>query len=72
MQFEAEFGDALQQAAAAFDLAPVNRVLNRWWGTAHLRLNPPTLEERDLVRRLQAGENVGWPSPEEWLAARGR
>lgn len=62
----------MQQAAAALDLAPANRVLNRWWGIAHLRLNPTTDEERDLARRLQAGEDVGWSSPEEWLVARGR
>jgi len=71
-QFEDEFRDALQQAAAVFDLSPVNRVVNRWWGVAHLRLNPPTAEERDSVRRLRAGEDVGWASPQERLAAQGR
>ena len=71
-QFESEFRDALQQAAARLDLAPAERVLDRWWGIAHLRLNPPTAEERDLAHRLQAGEEVGWPSPEERLTARSR
>ena len=70
-QFEGEFRDALQQAAATFDLSPVNRVVNRWWGTAHLRLNPPTADERETVRRLRAGEDVGWASPQERLAAQG-
>ncbi|WP_344806799.1 hypothetical protein [Microlunatus ginsengisoli] len=36
-------------------------MLDRWWGIAHLRLNPPTEEERDLVHRLHAGGDVGWP-----------
>jgi hypothetical protein len=70
--FETQFRDALHQAAATFDLSPADRVLNRWWGIAHLRLNPPTAEEREIARRLHAGEDVGWSSPQEWLAARGR
>jgi hypothetical protein len=71
-QFEGEFRDALQQAAGAFDLAPVNRVVNRWWGIAYLRLNPPTAEEREAARRLRAGDDVGWATPEERRAAQGR
>ena len=71
-QFEADFRDALQQASATFDLSPVNRVVNRWWGIAYLRLNPPTGEEQDAARRLRAGEDVGWASPQERLAAQGR
>ena len=70
--FEVDFHDALQQASATFDLAPLNRVVNRWWGIAHLRLNPPTAEEREAVRRLRAGEDVGWASPQEWLAVQAR
>lgn len=71
-QFEGEFQDALQQASAAFDLSPVNQVVNRWWGIAYLRLNPPTTEEREAARRLQASKDVGWASPQERLAAQGR
>ena len=71
-RFEGEFRDALQQATATFDLSPVNRVVNRWWGIAYLRLNPPTGEERDAALRLRAGEDVGWGSPQERLAAQGR
>lgn len=70
--FEAEFREALRQASASFDLVPVDRVLNRWWGIAHLRLNPPSVEEREIARRLRAGEDVCWASPQERLAARGR
>ena len=68
--FEAEFRAALQQAAATFDLTPADRVLTRWWGVAYLRLNPPTAEELDVVRRLHASEDVGWSSPQDWLAAK--
>ena len=71
-QFEGEFQDALQQASATFDLCHVNRVVNRWWGIAYLRLNPPTGEEREAARRLRAGEDVGWASAEERVAALGR
>lgn len=70
--FEAQFRDALHRAAETFDLTPADQLLNRWWGIAHLRLNPPTAEERDIARRLHAGEDVGWSSPQEWLAAHGR
>ncbi len=70
--FEGDFRDALQQASATFDLSPLNRVVNRWWGIAYLRLNPPTAEEREAVRRLRAGEDVGWASPQERLAAQGQ
>lgn len=70
--FAAEYRGALNRAAASLDLTESERVLNRWWGTAYLRLNPPTDDERELVRRLHAGEDVGWASPQEYVAARGR
>jgi len=68
--FAAEYRAALQQAATSFDLTESELVLDRWWGIAYLRSNPPTDEERELVRRLRAGEDVGWSSPEEYRAAR--
>jgi len=71
-QFADEYRAALQRAASTFDLSESERVLDRWWGIAHLRLNPPIEEERDLVRRLRAGEDVGWSSPQERSAAHGR
>ncbi len=70
--FETEFRDALREASASFDLVSVDQVLNRWWGTAHLRLNPPSVDELEMARRLRAGEDIGWASPQERLAARGR
>jgi hypothetical protein len=71
-QYEGEFREALQQASATFDLSPLSRVVNRWWGIAYLRLNPPTADEQDAARRLRAGDDVGWASPQERLAAQGR
>jgi hypothetical protein len=71
-EFEGEFRHALEQASATFDLSPVNRVVNRWWGIAYLRLNPPTAEERETARRLRAGEDVGWASHQERLTTQGR
>ncbi|HET9649114.1 MAG TPA: DUF6247 family protein [Microlunatus sp.] len=71
-QFASEHRAALQPTAATFDLSESEPVLDRWWGIAHLRLNPPTAEERGLVRRLNAGEDVGWSSPQERLGAHGR
>lgn len=70
--FAEEYRAALRRAAASLDVSEAEQVLTRWWGVAYLRLNPPTEEERDLVRRLEAGEDVGWASPQEWLAANGR
>jgi hypothetical protein len=70
--FASEYRDALNRAAASLDLSDSEQVLNRWWGIAYLRLNPPTDEEREIVRRLKAGEDVGWSSPQERLSAHGR
>jgi hypothetical protein len=70
--FAGEYSTALRRAAASLDVSEAEQVLARWWGVAYLRLNPPTEEERELVRRLEAGEDVGWASPQEWLAANGR
>ena len=70
--FAGEYRAALRRAAASLDVSEAEQVLTRWWGVAYLRLNPPTVEERDLVRRLEAGEDVRWASPQEWLSANGR
>lgn len=61
--FEREYRHALNRAAETLDVSEAEAVLNRWWGVATLRANPPTLEEQKLVQRLHAGEDVGWPSP---------
>ncbi|KXO99079.1 hypothetical protein AXK58_24300 [Tsukamurella tyrosinosolvens] len=57
--FDAEFRIALAEADDDFDTARIDRVLNRWWAVAHLRLNPPTAEERELVERVAAGDLTG-------------
>ena len=43
-EFEAEFRCAVAQAGDDFDLAPIQAVINRRWGRAHLRIHPPTAE----------------------------
>lgn len=70
--FVAEYRAALGRAATSLDLTESEQVLDRWWGIAYLRLNPPTEEERAVVRRVDAGEDVGWASPQEWLSVNGR
>lgn len=62
-RFEREYRHALTRAAETLDLSEAEAVLNRWWGVATLRANPPTLEEQRQVQRLHAGEDIGWPSP---------
>ena len=69
--FAAEYREALRIASESLDLTESERLLDRWWGLAYLRLNPPTAEEREILRRLDAGEEVGWSSPQAWLAAHG-
>lgn len=61
--FEREYRHALTHAAQTLDLSEANAVLNRWWGIAALRANPPTVEEQQLVQRLHEGDDIGWPSP---------
>ena len=65
--FAGEYGAALRRAGVSLDLSESEQILTRWWGIADLRLNPPTEEERDLVRRLEAGRmwvglrrRLGW------------
>ncbi len=58
-EFEAEFRIALADADDTFDLAPVNQVLDRWWARAHLRLHPPTADERAAVERARRHDFSG-------------
>lgn len=55
-EFEAELRIALAEADEDLDLARVDHVLNRWWGRAHLRLNPPTPEEKAVISQVAAGD----------------
>ncbi len=70
-QFRREYRDALTRAADTFDLTEAETILTRWWGIAHIRANPLTADEQQLVQRVRAGEDVGWTSPAAYLAARG-
>jgi len=58
-EFEAEFAQALARAGAEFDLAPVEKVLDRWWGIAVIRANPLSEEEQAQVARAKAGDFTG-------------
>lgn len=58
-QFEAEFAQALARAGAEFDLAPAERVLDRWWGIAVIRANPLSEEEQGQVARARVGDFTG-------------
>lgn len=54
-QFEAEFRQALAEAAGEFDLAPVEAVLNRWWRITVLRANPLSEHEQAQLARARGG-----------------
>jgi hypothetical protein len=58
-RFESEFRDAAARAAEAVDLAPLEAVLDRWWGVAAMAANPLTDAERELVARAKAGDQTG-------------
>jgi len=68
--FESEYRAALAAAAETLDVSPAERILTHWWGIAHLRLQPLSEDERDLLRRFHAGEDVGWASPAEYKATK--
>jgi hypothetical protein len=55
-EFEAELRIALAEADEDLDLARVDHILNRWWGLAHLRLNPPTPEEKSVIAQVARGD----------------
>lgn len=59
VEFEAEFRCALAEADNDFDLSPVLAVIDKWWHRAYLRLHPPTVEERSVVARAEAGDDAG-------------
>ncbi|PBA69032.1 DUF6247 family protein [Mycobacterium avium] len=61
-EFEAEFRIALAEADDDFDLTRVGRVLDRWWGRLHLRLNPPTSAEKAIVEQVARGDFRGLES----------
>lgn len=56
-QFEAEFAAAAAAAAAAtaYDPAPAEAVLDRWWRIATIRANPLTAHEQAQLARAREG-----------------
>ncbi|AGB27141.1 hypothetical protein Mycsm_07042 (plasmid) [Mycobacterium sp. JS623] len=58
-EFEAEFRIALAEADDDFDLSRVTAVLDRWWGRAHLRLNPLLPKRRLSSSRSLAVTSMG-------------
>lgn len=68
-EFECEYRQALTRAAESLDLSEAELVLNRWWGVAQLRLDPPSAHERQLIKQFKDGNDVGWSSPADWAAA---
>lgn len=43
--FDREYREALDKAKETYDLAPVQRVVDAWWGTAVLKADPDEYEE---------------------------
>jgi hypothetical protein len=64
-RFESEFRDAAARAAEAADLAPLEAVLDCWWGLAAMAANPLTDAERELVARAKAGDLTGLRARDE-------
>ena len=65
-QFEAEFQQAIAQASETFDLAPLDAMLDRWWGIAAIRANPLSQQERAQVERARDGVFDGlWARDED-------
>jgi hypothetical protein len=59
-RFETEFRQAFARADTDFDLSPLQRVLDRWWGIATIRANPLSDTEREQVTRARTGDETGW------------
>lgn len=58
-QFEAEFRSALTLAADSLDLSGPQTVLKHWQAVAIMEANPLTDEERENLKRAQAGDSSG-------------
>ena len=58
-QFETEFQQAAERAGQTFDLAPLEALVDRWWGIAAIRANPLSEQEQAQVDRARAGDFTG-------------
>ncbi|MFN2494459.1 MAG: DUF6247 family protein [Pseudonocardiaceae bacterium] len=57
--FEAEFQQAMAHASETFELAPLDAVLDRWWGIAAIRANPLSEQEHAQLARAKTGDFTG-------------
>jgi hypothetical protein len=57
--FETEFQEAAQRVGETFDLAPLDALLDRWWGIAAIRANPLSVEEQRQLDQAKSGEMGG-------------
>ncbi|MDQ2881578.1 MAG: DUF6247 family protein [Actinomycetota bacterium] len=57
--FEAEFQLAVARALETFDVAPLDAMLDRWWGVAAIRANPLSEHEQAQVAQAKAGDFTG-------------
>ncbi|HEX4249108.1 MAG TPA: DUF6247 family protein [Pseudonocardia sp.] len=64
-RFEVEFVDGLARSGAEFDLAPVETVLDRWWGIAVIRVNPLSEHEAAQLAAARSGDLSGLRSRDE-------
>ncbi|MGH3719751.1 MAG: DUF6247 family protein [Pseudonocardiaceae bacterium] len=58
-RFEAEFQQAAARALETFDVAPLDEMLDQWWGIAAIRANPLSAQEQEQVARAKAGDVTG-------------
>lgn len=61
-RFEEEFRLAARAAGEQLDLAPLDEVLDRWWGLAALYANPLSEDEENALARARAGDYTGFSS----------
>lgn len=59
-KFDADFRQAVAEAGVTFDLAPIEAVLDRWWGIAAIHANPLTEPEKAQVSRAKDGDFTGF------------
>lgn len=57
--FEMEFKTEAGRAAQTFDSAPLDALLDRWWGVAVIRTNPLTDQEQQQLARARHGDVTG-------------
>lgn len=60
VSFDADFRQAVSEAGVTFDLAPVDAVLDRWWGIAAIHANPLSEDEKSQVSRAKDGDFTGF------------